>query len=228
MVGTIRSSFMAFDALKIPEKEMINFYIKQEKCIRYGNDFFEEVLLGLCASEEIEKRILPISFRTMREAAYNAVVCGENKYHAGHEYHFRGKQSMLVIYLDTESSRLTPSLKATLRHEILHYVLDLLDVSYGDQGLMFWCCCYVFDGGAYAPLPEKSKNIYDVFVSLYDQKVKTIDTKGSKSKVLRNLLIDAQELNDSTISNDFYEILDKYIDESISLFLPKNTHSSFT
>ena len=84
------------------------------------------------------------------------------------------RQFVIRIGLDTQNDRLSPKLKRTIRHEIIHYVLWLANHKNKDDELDFWCYCYVFDGGAYESLTSEDQNKYEMFIKMYDKHLKEL------------------------------------------------------
>lgn len=69
---------------------------------------------------------------------------------------------------------LTDKLKRTIRHEIVHYLLWLVDMGHKDNDLDFWCYCYVFKVKAYARLSKENRNKYVLFKDAYDKRIKKL------------------------------------------------------
>ena len=157
--------------IKMTEKEMCNYFIKEQKIMEYGEEFFKEICACSMTTETciiINDKVIPLScYNMMDEYLYSV----ENDL----DYAVRGgfvrackKQAYIRIGIDTTSSILNKKLKRTIRHEIIHYCLWLLDLPFNDDNLEFWCLCHVYDGGAYVKLSLEDKKYYDLFKEVYD------------------------------------------------------------
>ena len=72
------------------------------------------------------------------------------------------KQAVIRIGIDVTRNTLSAKQKQTIRHEIIHYALWLMDMPNEDDSLLFWCMCYIYGGGAYKILSENEKGeIFD-------------------------------------------------------------------
>lgn len=149
------------------------FYRKEQKVFQYAMEFWHD----LCAcgdSFEMNDTVLPIQCFDELETIIEAVERGSKTRVAGSANSFRNKQAVIRIGINGDNDRLSPSLKRTIRHEIIHYFLWLMDKPHTDNSLEFWCLCYAFDGGAYESLDDADKHKYDLFVQTYDTKIKTL------------------------------------------------------
>lgn len=176
--------------IKMSEKEMCNYFIREQKVLEYGEEFFKEICACTMSTDTcifINDKVIPLScFNIMDEYIYDV----ENDL----DYAIQGgfvragkKQAYIRIGIDTGSSILNKKLKQTIRHEIIHYCLWVLDLPYDDGSLEFWCLCYVFDGGAYEALSDENKEYYELFKELYDTKVK--DLPWNVSHILTGQMI---------------------------------------
>lgn len=157
--------------IKLGEKEMCNYFIKEQKALEYGYDFFKKICAYSMTTDDckfVNDEVLPLScYNIMDELLYSI----DNELN----YAVRGgfvkactKQAYIRIGIDTNSSILGKRLKRTIRHEIIHYYLWLLNLPFDDDSLEFWCMCYMFDGGAYEELSLENQKYYELFKELYD------------------------------------------------------------
>lgn len=138
------------------EENRIRYYKLCEEAEEYANTFFKE-LCNTCGNPAIVKDdILPLVFKDIRELEVRGRVANYNK------------QICILFGIDTTRTKIVSDMKRTLRHEIIHYFLWLLDMSYDDNSLEFWCLSYMFDAGAYKKMSKKDKQIYNVFKKDYD------------------------------------------------------------
>lgn len=160
--------------IKMTEKEMCNYFIREQKVMDYGQEFFKE----LCGCSMSTPTCILINDEVIPLSCYN--IMDEYLYSVEHDldYAVKGgfvrackKQAYIRIGIDTASPILNKKLKQTIRHEIIHYCLWLLDLPFEDNSLEFWCLCYVFDGGAYEKLSSKDNKYFELFKELYDTHV---------------------------------------------------------
>ena len=157
--------------IKMTEKEMCNYFVREQKVLEYGEEFFKEICACSMSTETcvlINDEVIPLScYNIMDEYIYSV----ENDL----DYAIKGgfvkackKQAYIRIGIDAGNSILNKRLKQTIRHEIIHYCLWLLDLPFDDDSLEFWCLCHVFDGGAYEKLSFENQKYYELFKELYD------------------------------------------------------------
>lgn len=156
--------------IKMTEKEMCNYFIREQKVMEYGEEFFKDIcacMMGTEICKFINDKVLPLSCYNIQEEYLYAVekklgyaVCGG--------FVSAGRQSYIRIGIDASNSILNPTLKKTIRHEIIHYCLWILGLPHDDNSLEFWCLCHVYEGGAYEQLSADDKKYYEVFKELYD------------------------------------------------------------
>ena len=109
------------------------------------------------------------------------------------------KQAYIRIGIDTTSSILTKRLKQTIRHEIIHYYLWVLDLPHDDDSLEFWCMCYIYEAGAYQELSPEDQEYYELFTRIYDTYVADLQWN------VKHLLIGQMVTNIQKMTIDKYE-----------------------
>ena len=177
-------------------KYSYNFWKKIFKLIENVNLFVTEDILPIYCFNEIEE----ISKSMGNKASFYALGgCVVN----GH------KQAVIRIGIDVTRNTLSAKQKQTIRHEIIHYALWLMDMPDEDDSLLFWCMCYIYGGGAYKILSENEKEKYLIFKELYDEHCKKL------SENIRFIVINGI-LNYLKTNNDINkEVFEKYILDNI-------------
>ena len=156
------------------EKQAI-YYRKEQKVYEYARKFFKEMVPYLnWRPYYINDEILPLYCFDETEEIIRSLTQGKDTYITGGALEMGERQFVIRIGLDTQNDRLSPKLKRTIRHEIIHYVLWLANHKNKDDELDFWCYCYVFDGGAYESLTSVDQNKYEMFIKMYDKHLKEL------------------------------------------------------
>ena len=161
--------------IKLTEKEMCNYFIREQKVIDYAWEFFKEICACSFSTPDsyfVNNEVLPISCFNEMEEILSSVEQGINYKIVGGFVKAGKKQAYIRIGIDTDNNILNKTLKRTIRHEIIHYVLWLIDLSWEDDSLPFWCLCYVFDGGAYEMLSPEDEEYFKLFKEIHDNHVK--------------------------------------------------------
>lgn len=160
--------------IKEIEKQAI-YYRKEQKVYKYAVEFWKQLVSYIdIAHFIVHDDILPIHCFWDMEEIVEAVKNGRNTKVTGGMVHYRKNQAVIRIGINCDNDRLNQKLKRTIRHELIHYVLWMMDKSWKDDELDFWCYCYVFDANAYMPLNESDKNKYEIFKKVYDGFLKDI------------------------------------------------------
>lgn len=108
------------------------------------------------------------------EEIVDVIETGSNtKRNGGLEY-FKQNQAVIRIVIDCDDDCLTDKLKRTIRHEIVHYLLWLVNMGHKDNDLDFWCYCHIFKAKAYVRLGEENRNKYLLFKNVYDKRIKKL------------------------------------------------------
>ena len=184
------------------EKEMCNYFIKEQKIMEYGQEFFKDI----CACSIITNTCFFVRDTVLPLSCYNQM--DEYLYAVEHEldYAIQGgfvsackKQAYIRIGIDTTSSILTKRLKQTIRHEIIHYYLWVLDLPHDDDSLEFWCMCYIYEAGAYQELSPEDQEYYELFTRIYDTYVADLQWN------VKHLLIGQMVTNIQKMTIDKYE-----------------------
>lgn len=188
--------------IKMTEKEMCNYFIKEQKIMEYGQEFFKDI----CACSIITNTCFFVRDTVLPLSCYNQM--DEYLYAVEHEldYAIQGgfvsackKQAYIRIGIDTTSSILTKRLKQTIRHEIIHYYLWVLDLPHDDDSLEFWCMCYIYEAGAYQELSPEDQEYYELFTRIYDTYVADLQWN------VKHLLIGQMVTNIQKMTIDKYE-----------------------
>lgn len=181
--------------IKMSEKDMINYYIREQKALEYGTDFFEDI----CRMDikTIENKILPLCFYNQMDEFLYSLDIGDRMAIRGGFCHAGDKQAYIRIGIDTTNSILNKNFKQIIRHEIIHYYLWLVDLPFDDNSLEFWCMCYAFDAGAYEELEYDDEEYYEKFVELYKKYAEPFKNKGWVYSVMIGQMIVA--INESSI-----------------------------
>ena len=119
------------------------------------------------------------------------------------------KQAVIRIGIDVTRNTLSAKQKQTIRHEIIHYALWLMDMPNEDDSLLFWCMCYIYGGGAYKTLSENEKKKYLIFKELYDEHCRKL-SENIRFIVISEML-NYLKMNDNVNK----EVFEKYILENI-------------
>ena len=157
--------------IKMTEKEMCNYFIREQKVLEYGEEFFKEICACSMSTDTcyfINDKVIPLScYNLMDEILYSVENDLDYAVQGGFVKAWK-KQAYIRIGIDTGNSILNKKLKKTIRHEIIHYCLWVLDLPFEDNSLEFWCLCYEFDGGDYEKLSSDAMKYYELFKELYD------------------------------------------------------------
>ncbi len=160
--------------IKMSDKDMINYFIKEQKAMEYGIEFFKDICGNLISTDMcimVNDEVIPLScFNIMDEYLYS--VENDLDYAVQGGFVSAGKkQAYIRIGIDASNSILDKRLKGTIRHEIIHYYLWVLGLPYMDNSLEFWCLCHVYDAGAYEELNYDDEKYYNLFAELFDTHV---------------------------------------------------------
>lgn len=136
---------------------------------RYGQEFLLQVQNDYPVFKEI-KCTLPIVFSDFAKDAK-----GNYKYETSGKFIVQGAQLIICVY---DCWRELDSLKTTVRHEILHYLLFRIGVNNADTGGIFHYFCNKYDAHAYKEMSDKGKSIYDSLLK---------ETEISVSMMLENI-----------------------------------------
>lgn len=171
--------------IKMSEKDMVNYFIREQKAMEYGKEFFKD----LCRIDikTLDDNVVPLScYNEMDELLHSLDINDKTAVRGGFVY-AGDKQAYIRIGIDTQNSILNKNLKQIIRHELIHYYLWLLGLPFGDDNLEFWCLCHVYDTGAYEELDYEDKEYYSLFVELFDSYV--VDLKLNVKNIVVGQMI---------------------------------------
>lgn len=126
------------ERIEMSENDMCNYFIKEQKIMNYGIDFFKDLCKCSILTSNglmVNDKVLPLScFNGLDEVLYS--VENNLKYTITGGFVCSGKkQSYIRIGINTLSPFLDAGLKRTIRHEIIHYYLWAIDLPYNDDDL---------------------------------------------------------------------------------------------
>jgi len=151
------------------EKEMLNYYKKEQLAMEYAQDFYDRLrglnILKLAAD------MLPLVCYDCTSEVVDAVKNGENTITGMGRFRYKGKQNVIIFGLDHFTDKLDYCTKQNLRHEIIHYVLWALDLPHHDTSLAFWCVAYAFFANPYDELiGEEDRSMFEAFKKMCDER----------------------------------------------------------
>jgi hypothetical protein len=135
---------------------------KMERLRKYAKEFFRQV----CSDyfNEVNDTILPIEFLPFYDNKIDASF--EEKINKGGAYKRTDRQKVIEIYCCEISD--VEDIKQTIRHEIIHYCLDIADLKYFDNSAVFHILCKLFDARAYMDMTTEEQEIYNKFLEIYN------------------------------------------------------------
>lgn len=153
--------------LKKRSDESRNAYAEYaEKIIElreYGQEFLTQLQADYPVFEGISEE-LPIVF-----ADFAKDESGKYVYDTGGNFEIVNNVQLIIHIFDCW--REIESLKTTVRHEILHYVLFRIGVNNSDDGGIFHYFCDKYDAHAYKEMPEKEQELYDSMLKATNEEV---------------------------------------------------------
>lgn len=159
--------------LKQRAEDMRNSYAEYANKIielrNYGQEFFMQLQKDYSVFACI-KTELPIVF-----ADFSKDEDGNYEYDTGGDFKVVGIQLIINVY---DCWRDIETLKITIRHEILHYVLFCISVNHSDDSGFFHYFCNKYDAHAYKEMPKEQQELYDALLEVSDEEV---------NKVLKNI-----------------------------------------
>lgn len=135
---------------------------KIEKLKNYAKDFFKI----LCSDyfKEINDTILPIQFLPFYDNRADASF--EELIKEGGTYKRTDKQKIIEIYRCRVSDE--EDIKQSIKHEIIHYCLDIAGLKCNDDSAVFHILATLCDAKAYMDMPLEEQKIYDNFFKVYN------------------------------------------------------------
>ena len=186
----------------------------------YVVEFVEQVKKDFPVFSDIDSSSIPITFR--------------------HDYRKDGDATLYNIAGDCYISRSTfcirifdcwtdlEKLKATVRHELLHYMLFLKGVGYSDDSPIFWYFADRYDADPYETMSEENQRLYNFYkmapavvmnawVYIYSVDVHYTATQNEEISVLREKFCKAlKELDASALSETIAMICNGSADLSVA------------
>nr|WP_294486851.1 hypothetical protein [uncultured Anaerosporobacter sp.] len=155
---------------------------QERKAQEYLAEFWNELVLRTVEWEEGITDLIPppINFYDERTLMVDAVSKGNNNIKAGFTWSTNMKNHVGISLALNPENNIN---KKMLRHETIHYLLNLKGYGNNDGDLAFWCYCKIFDGGAYEKIKKNEVPVYTKFISVYDE-VMSMQDKVSFSLVL--------------------------------------------
>lgn len=129
----------------------------------YGKVFLEQLKADYPVFADIKVE-LPIVF-----ADFEKDENGKYVYDTGGNFEFVDDVQLIIHIFDCW--RDIESLKRTIRHEILHYVLFRIAVNYADDGGIFHYFCDKYDAHAYKEMSEKEQRLYNEMLKASSEEV---------------------------------------------------------
>lgn len=120
---------------------------------KYGQEFLLQVQNDYSVFKDI-KTELPIIFDD-----FDKDENGKYVYDTGGNFEIVNDVQLIIHIFDCW--RDIESLKRTVRHEILHYILFMIGVNNSDTGGIFHYLCNKYDAHAYKEMPEDEHEIYN-------------------------------------------------------------------
>jgi len=172
--------------------QQANYYKMQVKVTEYALDFFAQLINDYGVRDKIVSNILPITCRNKYKTISKAMI-DKTRIASGEINYTKGKQAIVYIDINPSSTILTKTIKETIRHEVIHYFLWLLDIPNEDDSLEFWCNCFVYKARAYMELDYDNNRLYEIFVSYHSRYCKDNLSKDIIQPALLNEIIDVNK-----------------------------------
>jgi len=139
-----------------------------EKLELYAKEFFKQVVKDL-KLRFLKETYLPINFYWECKTD----LYGEEDENLNGNYYSNkvNKQHGIDIWnlYDFNGSLAKPEeeLYKTIRHEVLHYILDISYLKCVDDAGAFWALCEIYNAGAYEEMVEEESELYESFMYIY-------------------------------------------------------------
>lgn len=141
------------------QKRIMSYLAIYNEALEYAEEFFDFSMRRIFMRQQdgysINSGILPITFIT--DGWTGGKVNGMFSVH--------GNQAAIHVLL--QESELTESLKAEIRHEIIHYTLWLAGLPFDDDCAEFWAVATAFNATPYAIPSGKQHDYFREFVKFY-------------------------------------------------------------
>lgn len=150
----------------------------------YGQEFLKQLQTDYSVFADI-KAELPIVF-----ADFEKDESGKYVYDTGGNFEIVNDVQIIIHVFDCW--RDIESLKMTLRHEILHYVLFIASVNNSDDGGIFHYFCDKYNAHAYKEMPKKEQEIYNVMMKGTNEEV-----SKALEKIKRKIILGYTEIGEN-------------------------------
>ena len=130
---------------------------------KYGQEFLLQLQADYPVFADIKPK-LPIVF-----ADFAKDESGKYIYDTGGNFEIVDDVQIIIHIFDCW--RDIETLKRTIRHEILHYVLFRIAVNYADDSGIFHYFCDKYDAHAYKEMPEMEQKLYDEMLKASNEEV---------------------------------------------------------
>lgn len=144
------------------DRRMLSIYQKIDVLQGYADKFAKELHDKYLSN--FNPKILPIKFIT--NPKYEADEDNNCLKSTNGEYCRNNNQNIICIY--DYPSRNEEELKRTIRHEIIHYALDVSGLKCGDSDAVFHALGNILDARPYKVMNEKEQQLYDDFMYIYN------------------------------------------------------------
>lgn len=176
--------------------EANNLITQERKAHDYLSKFWIELIDRTTKHEEnIISSIPPlINFYDERPLIIDAVNVGSNNIVGGYSFSTKKKNHVGINIALNPRKNID---KKIIRHEAIHYLLNLKQYGNRDDDLAFWCYCKIFKGGAYKKLSSDKVPVYEKFISAHTELMSMQENISTPINIL--------ELELFTFFKDYYE-----------------------
>lgn len=143
--------------LKKEIEELKDYYAtfgsRHTELLQYAKEFVEELQRDFTFFIPLNENVLPIVFHLdcMKDGE------GKDTYKTSGNVQWCRNQSVINVLYDEDIEKT----KTTIRHEILHYGLNICGMKSSDDEAVFHFLCNKYDANAYMEMPESEKELYD-------------------------------------------------------------------
>lgn len=191
-------------------EEQANFYKMSRLAREYAAVFYKELAIEDIVLD-FTSHVLPIIFTPETEVVVRTLKYDPTAriFHAGAVTQDPFEEGRFVIEIALPARRkmsyLSKALKATIRHELIHYYLRLKGFPYKDDTALFWAYCYIYDGKAYQALEPEEREKYLQFVQEAEK-----DIAGETPLYAIHFLAEAIILNDEYALKKYRQIKENH------------------
>lgn len=171
---------------------------------KYANEFWDEITSALWANNESSFEYLPIVFTDKK-------ICNKNGNSIWGVTHLHTNTATNiatiypVVYISEDRSK--EEIELTIRHETIHYLLGAQYNCHSDNSALFWLICECFNAGAYLPMNEKSRRIYNIakpFISKIFEAYKL--NKSEKNAINLSLMLTVIDTAEFSQTPDYIKL----------------------